>query len=419
MPLATRHSLLAYKNKKGEDMSILTTRRAALIGAGGLALSTGLRIPARAQEGPLRLGVLTPLTGAGSFDGPRMLKAMQAVADEVNAAGGVLGRKIELVVEDDETNPEAAVRAAHKLIDVDKVPVIMGTWASAVTTAVAPVCWESKTFLTTVSGADSITLLPHQGYLIRTQPNTQLQATKHAEFIAGLGMKQVYLMSIQAPFSLPMQKRMDEVLAKNGSKLAGSLIYEKDKTTYRSEIDQALRANPDLIYINGYAPDVTIMLRDLYRAGFTGPRFAQSYAVTQKVLDSLPPEVTEGTYTVQPSSDVDSPAFALAEKRLGIKDPDAYVTQATDWISLVVLTIAKAKEATGTALRDNVRKISQGPGTKVYSAIEGLKLLAEGKEINYEGASGPCDFNEIGDVTDCKFRYQLVGGGKFKLVKIS
>ena len=348
-----------------------------------------------------------------------MLKAMQAVADEVNAAGGVLGRKIELVVEDDETNPEAAVRAAHKLIDVDKVPVIMGTWASAVTTAVAPVCWESKTFLTTVSGADSITLLPHQGYLIRTQPNTQLQATKHAEFIAGLGMKQVYLMSIQAPFSLPMQKRMDEVLAKNGSKLAGSLIYEKDKTTYRSEIDQALRANPDLIYINGYAPDVTIMLRDLYRAGFTGPRFAQSYAVTQKVLDSLPPEVTEGTYTVQPSSDVDSPAFALAEKRLGIKDPDAYVTQATDWISLVVLTIAKAKEATGTALRDNVRKISQGPGTKVYSAIEGLKLLAEGKEINYEGASGPCDFNEIGDVTDCKFRYQLVGGGKFKLVKIS
>ncbi len=118
--------------------------------------------------------MLTPLTGAGSFDGPRMLKAMQAVANDINGAGGVLGRKIELVVEDDETNPEAAVRAAHKLVDVDKVPVIMGTWASAVTTAVAPVCWESKTFLTTVSGADSITHLPHQGYLIRTQPNNQL-----------------------------------------------------------------------------------------------------------------------------------------------------------------------------------------------------------------------------------------------------
>ena len=140
--------------------------------------ASGVAAPAvvRAQAGPLQLGVLTPLTGAGGFDGPRMLKAMQAVATEVNAAGGLLGRQIALIVEDDQTNPEAAVRAARKLIDVSKVPVIMGTWASAVTAAVAPVCWESKTFLTTVSGADSITLLPHQGYLIRTQPNNHLQA---------------------------------------------------------------------------------------------------------------------------------------------------------------------------------------------------------------------------------------------------
>src|SRR6202011_87168 len=114
---------------------------------------------------------------------PSMAKAAKAVVDEVNAAGGVLGRKIELISEDDQTNPEAGVRAARKLIDVDKVCAIMGTWASAVTTAVAPLCWESKTFLATVSGADSITQLPHQGYLIRTQPNTTLQVTRVGEFI--------------------------------------------------------------------------------------------------------------------------------------------------------------------------------------------------------------------------------------------
>ena len=167
------------------------TRRGLLQTAAALAAPTIVR----AQGSPLRLGVLTPLTGAGSFDGPRMLRAMQAVVDEINGAGGLAGpdpssgRKVQLVVEDDETNPEAAVRAAHKLVNVDKVPVIMGTWASAVTTAVAPVCWESKTFLTTVSGADSITHLPHQGFLIRTQPNNQLQATKHAEFIIRHGSK--------------------------------------------------------------------------------------------------------------------------------------------------------------------------------------------------------------------------------------
>jgi branched-chain amino acid transport system substrate-binding protein len=393
-------------------------RRSFLKAASAIAASNVLPHAAWAQSGPLRLGVLTPLTGAGGFDGPRMLKAMQLVTDEINAAGGLLGRKVELVVEDDQTNPEAAVRAARKLIEVDKVPVIMGTWASAVTAAVAPVCWESKTFLTTVSGADTITLLPHNGFIIRTQPNSQLQGKAHAQFCSSLGAKRVFLMSIQAPFAIPTRERLKEILAQNGSELVGSLIYEKEKTTYRSEVDQALRAKPDFIYLNGYAPDTIVTLRDLYRAGYAGPKFSQSYAIPAKSLETLPHEVTENVYTGQPSADVGSPPFELAAKRLGIAEPDSYECQATDWISIVALTIAKGKEATGQALRDNVRKITQGDGVKVFSAVEGLKALAEGKEINYEGASGPCDFTDIGDIFDCKFRYVKVEGGKFKFLKI-
>jgi branched-chain amino acid transport system substrate-binding protein len=394
----------------------IISRRRALQAVAAAAVAAPAIV--RAQAPALQLGVLTPLTGAGGFDGPRMLKAMQAVAAEVNAAGGLLGRQISLIIEDDQTNPEPAVRAAHKLIEVDKVPVIMGTWASAVTTAVAPVCWESKTFLTTVSGADTITLLPHQGYLIRTQPNNYLQGGKHAEFMAAVGAKRVFYLSIQSPFAEPTQKRLAEVLQQKGSQMIGGLIYDKDKTSYRSEIDQALRAKPDFLYLNSYAPDLTVLLRDLYRAGFEGGRLTQSYALTGKVLESLPQETTEGVYTVQPSADIDSPAFGLAAKRLGIAEPDSYETQATDWISLVCLTIAKAKEATGTALRDNVRKISQGSGQKVYTAVEGLKALADGHEINYEGASGPCDFTDIGDIQDCKFRYQQAIKGKFKFLKV-
>jgi hypothetical protein len=177
------------------------TRRTVLKGTGALATLALAPATLCAQGEPVRLGVLTPLTGAGSADGPRMLAAMQAVAKEINAAGGVLGRQIEFIIEDDQTNPDAAVKAARKLIDVGRVPVIMGTWASAVTTAVAPLCWESKTFLTTVSGADTITKLPHQGYLIRTQPNNFLQATAHGKFLLGLGVKRVFALSIQATFA--------------------------------------------------------------------------------------------------------------------------------------------------------------------------------------------------------------------------
>ncbi len=395
------------------------SRRGFLTGAGALALVGVAPAIVRGQSPPIVLGILTPLTGAGGFDGPRMARAMKAVIEEVNAAGGLLNRRVETMVEDTETNPETAVRAARKLIDVVKVPAIMGTWASAVTTAVAPLCWESKTFLTTTSGADSITKLPHQGYLIRTQPNNHLQAAKHAEFIAALGVKRCFIMSIQAPFSQPTQDRATEVLKQKGSEMVGALIYDKDKTTYRSEVDQALRTKPDMIYLNGYAPDVTILLRDLYRAGYTGGRFTQSYALTTKVLESLPTEVTEGAITVQPSADVGSPAYELEKKRLGLSDPDNYESAATDWASLVALAIAQAKVATGTGIRDNVRKISQGGGTKVSSAVEGLKLLAQGKKIDYDGASGPCEFNDIGDIVDCKFRYNKVMGGKLTFLKVA
>lgn len=394
---------------------IRLTRRALLQTATLLATP----MVAHAQSGPMTLGILTPLTGAGSFDGPRMLKAMQAVANEINGVGGVLGQKVALTVEDDETNPEAAVRAAHKLVDVDKVPVIMGTWASAVTTAVAPVCWESKTFLTTVSGADSITHLPHQGYLIRTQPNNQLQATKHAEFIIRHGAKRVFILAIQAPFTEPTRKYLTETLTPKGVEVVGSLVYDKDKTSYRSEVDQALRAKPDLLYLNGYGPDVAVVLRDLYRAGYDGARFTQSYALTEKSLSELPKEVSQGVITVQPSADVNSPAYAAAAKRLGIAAPDSYEAQATDWISIVTLTIAKAGQATGTAIRDNVRKITNSNGTVVYTAVDGLAALKQGKDIKYSGASGPCTFTDIGDISECKFRYNEVNNGAFKLIEVA
>ncbi|HEY9460322.1 MAG TPA: ABC transporter substrate-binding protein, partial [Paralcaligenes sp.] len=101
---------------------------AGLLGVGGAAYA--------ADEMPI--GVVTPLTGGGAQFGPDMAKAMQLAADEVNKVGPPMGRKFRLYVEDGETNPDAGVRAAQKLIGVNRVKAILGTWSSAVTLAVAP-----------------------------------------------------------------------------------------------------------------------------------------------------------------------------------------------------------------------------------------------------------------------------------------
>jgi ABC-type branched-subunit amino acid transport system substrate-binding protein len=393
------------------------SRRTLLTSAAAAAGALALPPRARAQGAPVRLGTLTPLTGAGGSYGPPMRRAMEWVVAEVNAAGGILGRQVELASEDDQTNPEAAVRAARKLIDVDRVAAIMGTWASAVTTAVAPLCWESKTFLTTVSGSDSITQLPHQGYLIRTQPNTHLQIGKLGDFLLWLKVKRVFVLGAQTPFALPSQNRLREILTKGGSEMVGAVIYDKDKTTFRSEIDQALRTKPDMVYLNGYTPDVTVLAKELYKAGYTGGRIALGYAANAKFLASLPAEVTDGIYTAQPTSALESTGYRRLAKALGSDDLDPYTCQCHDHASLVCLAIGHARgEATGTAVRDHLRRISQGPGVKVDSAVEGLKLLAQGKAINYEGASGPCDFTETGDILDCKIRFEQAEKGKFKVI---
>jgi len=393
-------------------------RRGVLVGGAGLAVASAWPWRATAEEASITLGAVLPLTGNGGVYGPPMARAMQWVIGRINDAGGVLGRKLQLAVEDDETNPDAGVRAARKLIDVDKVPAILGTWASAVTTAVAPLCWENKVFLTTVSGSDTITKLPHMGYLIRTQPTTILQMTKLGAFIASVGAKQVFILGAQAPFVESVHKTLSEVLPQHGVQLVGQVIYDQTKTSFRSEVDEALKAKPDMIFLNGYQGDSTILLKELYRAGYDGKKIGLAYAINQKVLEGLPPEVTEGVYTLAPSPEIDSPAYKRLSQALGIADLDPYTCQVTDHASMVTLAMAQGGAASGLSIHDNIRKVTEPGGTVVDDVVEGLKLLTQGKQVKYTGVSGPCVFTDIGDILDCKFRYEQAAAGKFKLLRI-
>lgn len=393
-------------------------RRALLAGASALVAAAATRNPALAQGGPIVLGTLLPLTGSGGTYGPIMRDAAAGVIRQVNEAGGVLGRQIRLVTEDDQTNPEAGVRAARKLIDVDKASAIIGTWASSITSAVAPLCWETKTFLTTVSGADSITKLPHSGYLVRTQPNTDLQGRKFAEVALDLGSKKVFYLGPQTPYAQSTVAAIEKTLSPSGGTIA-SVIYDGQKTTLRSEVDEALRANPDTIVMGGFTPDTTVLLKDLYRSGFKGKLIGFGFAITPKLIGDLQADLVEGIYSVSPSPAVDSQAYVKLSALLGRQDIDTYSCQVYDQTSLVILAIAAAGGSSGTDIKGAVRRVSQGSGPVVDNALDGLKALASGaKELNFEGASGSCTFDTIGDIQDAKFRIEQVKAGKPVLVKV-
>jgi branched-chain amino acid transport system substrate-binding protein len=394
-------------------------RRRAISSVGAL-IAMGAPRMSLAQSGPIQLGALVPLTGSGSSYGPPMAESIKWVIQQVNDLGGIKGRSLNLTIEDDETNPDSGVRGARKLIDVNRVSAIMGTWASSVTMAVAPLCWQSQTFLTTDSGSDRITQLPHQGYLIRTEPTTTLIVTKIGNFLADLGVKRAYMLSAQTPFAEIAKDTLSRVLSGRGSSMLGQTVYDREKTTFRSEIDIAMKGNPDLIFLDGYSPDVAVLLRELYQTGYTGKKLARAYAVNEKLLATIPTEATEGVITVTPASEVGTPSYARLADHLKVKEVDSYTCEAYDQANLVCLALQNAAQPNGTGIRDAIHSVSDPGGTVVYSAVDGIRALRAGtKKIKYSGVSGPCIFNKLGDIVDVKARFETVHNGKADLLKIT
>lgn len=396
----------------GNSPLLLTRRGALLTGAAAIAAPFVVTTPGFGQTGPIKIAGLVSLTGGGSPFGPNSRLAHQAVVDEVNAAGGLLGRKIEYIAEDDGTNPEAGVRAARKLIDVDKTAAIMSVWASAVGSAVLPLCWENKVMMLAIAAADTIAELPHQGYFIRTQPHTALQGEQFAQFAIRNKAKHFYLMMPQTPFTETVFKGIRAACEPKGIKIS-SVIYDGKKPSFRSEVDEMMRADPDLFMLGGYQPDDIVLAKDLFRANYKGKVIGFAYGVTPGFVDGAGKDAAEGIYSIEPIPAGGSSAYARLKKMTKKDALDTYICQAYDHANLAILAMAAGKDASGTGIKNNIRKIANNDSAmKVDNAIDGLKALADGKEIKYAGASGPCKFSDIGNIISVEFRVNQIKDGK-------
>src|SRR5215207_1070865 len=154
--------------------AITTALAGLLIGA----LASG----ATAQD-TIKIGVIQPLTGAFAASGNYVANGAKIAADEINGKGGVVGKKIELVIEDNKSNPTEAVAVAEKLISRDKVPVLMGAWGSGFTLAIMPKLMEYKVpMLVETSSAGKITTSGNP-YIFRISPPSAVEASAFAKIV--------------------------------------------------------------------------------------------------------------------------------------------------------------------------------------------------------------------------------------------
>jgi branched-chain amino acid transport system substrate-binding protein len=178
----------------------------------GSALVAGNAI---AQE-PIKIGVTQPLTGAFAASGNYVAQGAKIAEEQINAAGGVLGRKIQLVVEDNKSNPTEAVATAEKLIGKDKVPVMMGAWSSTLTLAVMPKLMEyGVPMLVETSSSGKITTSGNP-WIFRISPTSEMEAKAFTPMAKSLGIKKADFLATNNDFGLGASKEFSDMLKANG-----------------------------------------------------------------------------------------------------------------------------------------------------------------------------------------------------------
>lgn len=390
-------------------------RRQLLIAAAGGALAAGLPAIVRAQE-PIRIGTLMPLTGGGGVYGPDMQRAVMLGAEVINKAGGVLGRPIQLFNEDSQTNPDAGVRGARKLIDVNKVVAILGTWSSAVTLAVGPICVQNRVVLMNCSGSEKVTDLGKTGYAYRTQASNVLWGAAFGRLAAERGFKRAAILAQQNPFAISMKDWFEQAFKKAGGQVIEAVMYNPEQGSYRGELTRAFAQKPDAVFIAGYTPDASILVKDWYKTGYGGHLLLPGFAATQKFIANVGPDAAEGILVVEAAPAPESKAFQQFKKLMGEEDLFLYSSQTYDQLSLVCLAMQAAGEATGEGIRRTMRAVSNPPGKLVSDAVEGIAALKQREKINYDGASGSCDFDESGDLLTKSFYVFQIKGGKIEKI---
>ncbi len=355
---------------------------------------------------PIKIGALMSTTGDLAAYGIACNNGALLAEQDINAAGGVLGRKIQIILRDDQTNPIAGVDAAKKLIDIDKVVAIVGALSSGVTIPVATsVCIPSKIVqISPASTSEKITTLEKHGYLYRTVPMDALQAPALAQVLSkDKRFKTVAIIYVNNDYGDGLAKELAEAYEKLGGRVTALVPYNNEQASYRGEAEKAIKGNPQAVVMIAYPQFGTVIMREILAAGYKGT-FAYSDGMkAPEVAKNVGDQYVEDTYGTVAAN----PNLTLADwfandykAKFGEMPPKPYIDTTYDAVVLISLAMARGGAATPEAVYKNLREVAGPPGIKVDPShlAEAFKLIKEGKKIDYEGASGSCDFNKYGDV---------------------
>ncbi len=329
-------------------------------------------------EDTVTVGSVTPLTGKLSAYGEGFQKAMLLALDEVNAAGGVNGKPMKIIFEDNQSTAKDSVSAIQKLITVHHMPVIFGPAASSNFLAVCPIAEKNKTVLIGAqSAASEITNCGR--YVFRVFPSDSLQGIGAAELTQSMGYSEVVLTYVTNDWGVGLADVFKAEYAKRGGKIIDTVPHHEGKTDYRSELLRIAQRSPKAVVNLTYFKEGATMLKQAFEAGMKVQWIMGSASKSPKLVE-LSGEAAEGVIGTYPTFSQETKQFKAFKAAWDKKYPGQKIPIFGEYNYDMVKLTAKA--------------LATSPTLAPHDIVQALMTASKG----YIGVTGNKTFDKNGDV---------------------
>lgn len=351
--------------------------------------------------GMIRFGVLAPETGDLGSLGPIIrdgaLLVERQLEDEYD---------FDVQTGDTETDPQAGISSAQNLVD-SGYPAVVGPTSSNVNLQVTRqvLIPNQVVGISPSSTAPAVTDLDDDDYIFRTAPSDALQGPVMAQVVdEDLDASTAGTLYLNDDYGQALEETFVDGFEELGGEITDRVSFEPEQSTYTSQIGSALESDPEALMIVGFPQSGITMFRDYYS------NYADDWdgeiVVPDGLIDAtLPDEVgnpmNDVWGTAPSAAGPGADFFADLYEEEYDREPGVFNSHAYDGAAVVTLaTVAAGGDADGTAIRDNLREVANPPGTEVGPSNlgEAIEMIADGEDVNYQGASSSVDFDENGDM---------------------
>jgi branched-chain amino acid transport system substrate-binding protein len=404
-------------------MRLVLTSTALALAASLAPLSASAQAPSCTHN----VGMVVSLTGAAGRFGQAASKSVELAFGELNKAAGVqgiAGCRLAFEVRDAQSQGAVAVDQARQLVDLKKVPAIIGGIISSVsipvvTSVTAP---AGVVQISPASTSPTLTRLANEGttkgWFFRTITSDALQGTAAAKYAMDQGMRTLTIIHVNNDFGVNMLAEFRKAYEALGGKILSVTPYNAQQPSYAAEVTNALKSDPPALYFIGYPGDGTTIVRTWIQQG--GPqRFLLNDGMNAAdFIKGVGPQFLNNAFgtssgtTRTPSTEFFASAYPAMSGGFDAGAPAA--DRAFDAGAILGLAIAQAGKFEAAAIRDAIRKVTDPGGEVVHAGPQGfaraLQLIREKKPVRYVGVIGPVQFDRNGDIVGPFRTWKITNG---------